>query len=83
MKSHKNLDSSADYPNFAYSKDNKKNALKGKFGVHLMVDYVPANKLTKNKISAMIQDALNDKYDLKFAKALVASANKYKKVVAK
>ena len=85
LKSHKNLDGSSngDYPNFAYTKGNKKNALKGKFGVHLMVDYVPANKLTKNKISAMIQDALNDKYDLKFAKALVASANKYKKVVAK
>jgi len=83
LKSHKNLDSSADYPNFSYSKNNKKNALKGKFGVHLMVDYVPANKLTKNKISGLIDDAKNGKFDLKFAKALVASANKYKKAVAK
>ena len=83
MKSHKNLDKSADYMNFQWTKnqDKSRDALKGKFGIHLQVQYIPENRLTKNKISSLIHDAKNsNKFDLKFAKSLVASCNKYKKV---
>jgi len=81
LKSHKNLDKSADYANFVWSKNRSRDALKGKFGIHLHVQYIPENKLTKNKISSLIHDAKNsNKFDLKFAKSLVASCNKYKKV---
>lgn len=82
LKSHKNLDKTADYANFVWSKNKSKDALKGKFGIHLHVQYIPENKLTKNKVSSLINDALNSKFDLKFAKSLVASCNKYKKVSA-
>jgi len=80
LKSHKNLDKSADYANFVWSKNRSRDALKGKFGIHLHVQYIPENKLTKNKVSSLINDALNSKFDLKFAKSLVASCNKFKKV---
>ena len=80
LKSHKNLDKTADYANFVWSKNKSRDALKGKFGIHLHVQYIPENKLTKNKVSSLINDALNSKFDLKFAKSLVASCNKYKKV---
>lgn len=82
LKSHKNLDKSADYANFVWSKNKSRDALKGKFGIHLHVQYIPENKLTKNKVSSLINDALNSKFDLKFAKSLVASCNKYKKVAS-
>ena len=63
------------------NKDKSRDALKGKFGIHLHVQYIPENKLTKNKVSKLIDDAKNsNQFDLKFAKSLVASCNKYKKV---
>lgn len=83
LKSHKTLDKSDDYMNFKWTKnrDRSRDALKGKFGIHLHVQYIPENKLTKNKVSKLIDDAKNsNKFDLKFAKSLVASCNKYKKV---
>ena len=79
LKGHKNLNKSEDFVNFKWSRNKSRDALKGKFGIHLYVNFIPANKLTKNKVSSLINDAINSKFDLKFTKALVTSCNKYEK----
>ena len=75
LKSHKSLDKNNDWINFG-----GKGELKGKIAINFYNTFIPANaEFTKNKVSSLINDALNKKFNKTFAKQLIASVNAYKK----
>lgn len=76
LKSHKKIDKTNDYINFA-----GRGELKGKFAIHMYNSFIPNNKeFTKNKVSGLIDNAIAlKKFDKTFAKSLVKSVNAYKK----
>ena len=75
LKSHKSLDKTNDWVNFG-----GKGELKGKIAINFYNTFIPANaEFTKNKVSSLINDALNGKFNKTFAKQLIASVNAYKK----
>ena len=74
LKSHKNLDKSNDWVNF-----NGKGDLRGKIAINFYNSFIPANaEYTKNKVSALINEAINGKFNKTFAKQLITSTNSYK-----
>ena len=74
-KSMKGLDKNNDYINFG----KPAGALRGKFAIHAWNSFIPSNHsdYTKNKVSTLISNALNKKFDRTFAKALATSCNTY------
>jgi len=76
LKSHKSLDKTNDWVNFG-----GKGELKGKIAINFYNTFIPAHaEFTKNKVSALINDALTKKkFNKAFAKSLIASVNSYKK----